>query len=91
MASNAALLMAIRTMSSIWGPAALVASQRTSSGFVCGHEAPIRDAADVTTSRPPSHAARTAGAFVCAAGICGLLVFTLSWRYIEGGQSAHTK
>jgi hypothetical protein len=31
--------MAIRTMSGIWGQAALVASHRKSSGFVCGHEA----------------------------------------------------
>jgi hypothetical protein len=39
MASNAACLMAIRTMSGIWGQAALVGSHRKSSGFVCGHEA----------------------------------------------------
>ena len=37
--SNAAWLMAIRIMSGIWGQAALVASHRKSSGFVCGHEA----------------------------------------------------
>jgi putative DNA primase/helicase len=35
----AAWLMAIRIMSGIWGQAALVASHRKSSGFVCGHEA----------------------------------------------------
>jgi hypothetical protein len=39
MASNAACLMAVRTMSGIWGQAALVGSHRKSSGFVCGHEA----------------------------------------------------
>ena len=32
--------MAIRTMSGIWGRAALVASHRKSSGFVCGQGAP---------------------------------------------------
>jgi hypothetical protein len=36
---NAAWLMAIRIMSGIWGQAALVASHRKSSGFVCGYEA----------------------------------------------------
>jgi hypothetical protein len=39
MAPNTAWLMAIRIMSGIWGRAALVASHRKSSGFVCGHEA----------------------------------------------------
>jgi hypothetical protein len=39
MASNAAWLMEIRIMSRIWGQAALVASHRKSSGFVCGPEA----------------------------------------------------
>ena len=40
MALNAPWLIAIRTMSGIWGRAALVASHRKSSGFVCGQGAP---------------------------------------------------
>jgi hypothetical protein len=55
MASNAALLMAIRTMSGIWGRAALAASHRKSSDFVCGHEALIRDA----VAPPKASLART--------------------------------